>query len=133
MRLIAVTLTAAIAATCLVACGGDKSNADKYSGEKAKVARVVDELGAAARNGDGDRICRDLFTKNLRISIARASKRACPAEVTQKVFDRNTKYDLQDLVVQGNQATADVKDQKNRKAILLFLKEAGQWRIAKVS
>ena len=134
MRGLAVISSGLLIAAALAACGGgSNSNADKYSGEKAKVATVIDELGKAARSGDGRRICDQLFDANLRISVRRASKHACAQEVVDKIFDQKTSYDVQSLGLSGNTANVRVKDQKGRKSLLLLLRESGSWRIARIS
>jgi hypothetical protein len=134
MRAFAVAASGVLIALTLGSCGGDsKSNAGTYSGEKAKVATVVDELGKAARDGDGRRICNQLFDSNLRISVTRASKHSCAQEVVDSVFDDKADYDIQSLGVSGSTAHVRVKDQKGRRSLLLLLRESGSWRIARIS
>jgi hypothetical protein len=130
-----MTVLLATLAVGLVACGGgNKSNADKFSGDKKDVGRVVDELGDAASKGDGARICNDLFTRNLEISVSRAAHRACADEVTRNVFEKGAQYDVEDLsLLKSNVANVRVKDQRDRESVLLMFKERGEWRIAKIS
>jgi hypothetical protein len=135
MRTRAAVLSFLLIAGAMSACGGDesKSNADRYSGEKAKVAAVVDQLGEAARSGDGDRICDKLFDSNLKTSVTRASNRPCSQEVVDKTFDEKTRYDVQSLGLAGDRAQVRVKDEKDRTSLLLILREGGSWRIARIS
>ena len=123
----------ALGAAALTGCGSDHgSNGSKYDGQKAEVAAVIDSLGNAARDGAGTRICQDIFTSNLRISVTRAAHQPCADEVTQNVFNKETKYAVEDLSVIGDQATARVKDQKDRTSVLLLQKAGGRWRIARI-
>jgi hypothetical protein len=135
MRTLAAAMSCLLAAGVIAACGGDgdESNADKYSGEKAKVAAVIDQLGEAARDGDGDRICDKLFDSNLKISVRRASKRSCAQEVVDKTFDEDTRYDVESVGLAGDRANVRVKDQKDRSSLLLLLREGGSWRIGRIS
>ena len=126
-------LVLALAGAALIGCGSDDdSNDSKFKGDKADVAAVIDKLGDSARDGDGDTICNDLFTSNLRISIRRASHQSCPDEVTEKIVDKDTEYEIQDLSLVGERATARVKDQKDRKSELLLERAGGTWRIARI-
>ena len=126
------TLGTFLALALLGGCGGDDSNEDRYDGEKARVAKVIDELSAAAREGDGQTICSELFTRNLAISVARASKQPCAAEVTENVFAEEAAYAVQDLGLTGRQAVVRVTDEKDRRSTLLLQKEKGRWLIARV-
>ena len=134
-RATVLVIASSLATGMAAACGSDEdsTNASKYEGEKAKVAAVVDELGEASRNGDGARVCRELFTRNLAISVKRAARRPCADEVTTKVFDEDADFEVQDLSVIDNRATARVEDQKKRKSVLYLAKERGRWRIARIS
>ena len=126
---------AAIGAALVVAgCGGggDGSNASRYSGEKAKAARVIDELEAASRAADGNRICKQLFTRNLAISVTKASKRQCATEVTSQLFADDADFKVEDIAVAGKQASLRVKDQEDRVSLLVLLKQRGRWRIGRI-
>jgi hypothetical protein len=112
--------------------GGGGSNESRYSGEKASVARVIDELGSASRDGDGRRICSHLLTANLAISIARAAKQPCAVEIVQQLFAEDAHFDIEDLGIAGKQATIRVKDQNDRESTLLLAKQKGRWRIARI-
>jgi hypothetical protein len=123
-------LLLALAGAALLGCGSDDS--PKFEGEKADVAAVIDNLGEAARDGDGAAICNDLFTSNLRISVARASRQSCASEVTEKIVSKDTKFEIEDVSVVGARATARVKDQKDRTSALLLEKSGDEWRIARI-
>jgi hypothetical protein len=129
-------ISAGLACTALLSgCGGGgggkKDNASRFSGEQANVARVVDELQSAARDGAGARICSQLFTQNLAISIQRASRRPCGQEVAANLGPK-TSFDVVGIQLRGTTAVAQVRDEKDRRSSLVFLRQAGQWRIARI-
>jgi hypothetical protein len=126
-------LLLALAAAALIGCGSDDDpGSSDFEGEEAEVAAVIDRLSDSARQGDGDTICNDLFTSNLRISIRRASGQPCSDEVTENIVDDDTKYTTEDVTVEGARATARVKDQKDRMTALLLEQVGGEWRIARI-
>jgi hypothetical protein len=96
------------------------------------VRAVIARLGEAARAGKGATICRDLFTENLAISVARASRATCAAEVGENVFARDARYDVRSVRVQGVNASAKTVDQDGRPADLLLQRVDGAWRIARI-
>ncbi|HZO36020.1 MAG TPA: hypothetical protein VFB41_04000 [Solirubrobacteraceae bacterium] len=123
----AVLLSAGAIAGC-----GDKASLTSGDTAQDKVTAVIDDLGTSARDGDGDRICKELFTSNLRISVARASGTTCAKEVGANIFSSDTKFDIGDVTVDGTTATASVTDQDGRTSSLVFASEDGQWRIARI-
>lgn len=128
-------MCAAAAVTCALVggCGGETGeNEGQFEGEQAKVAKVVDELQAAGRAGDGDRICDDLFTENLRISVSRASKRACAEEVVSNIGGKETAFEVSGIKIEGGNATAELVDQEDRVSSVLFQREGDRWRIARI-
>jgi len=132
-KCVAGMATVAIAVS-LGACGDDNDDGSGgFKGEEKKVAVVVDYLSAASRSGDGERICNELFTRNLSTSVAKTSKKSCPDEITKKLFDEDARYNIDDIAVTGNKATVRVTDQVNRESVLQMVNENGAWKIAKIS
>lgn len=124
-------------ATCallVAACGGGGGggNEDRYDGAEAEVAKVVDQLQSAGRESDGDRICEDLFTENLSISVKRASKRECAEEVTSNISGEDTTFEVSNIKINGKNATAELVDEEDRRSSVLFQQEGGSWRIARI-
>ena len=125
-------------ATCALlmgACGGGGGgeNEGRYDGAEAEVAKVVDQLQSAGRESDGDRICEDLFTKNLSISVQRASKRECAEEVTSNISGEDTTFEVSKIKINGKNATAELVDEEDRRSSVLFQQEGGGWRIARIA
>ena len=122
-------LVAAVVCVGLLAgCGDDDS--DSADGE---ITAVVSELQVASREGDGARICNDLFTENLAISVKNASKHECADEVAQNVASDDAEFKLENLKVNGNNATAVVVDQRGQRSAVLFQREGDSWRIARIA
>lgn len=122
-------LAAAVVCLGLLAgCGDDDSdNADK------EITAVVSELQVASRAGDGARICNDLFTENLAISVKNASKQACADEVAANIASDDAEFKLENLKVNGNNATAVVVDQRGQRSAVLFQRANDSWRIARIA
>jgi len=123
-----------LSAVAIAGCGSDdKSSPAAGDSDSDKVAAVIEDLGTSARDGDGDRICTELFTSNLRISVARASGTTCPKEVSANLFSADTTFDVTDIEINGDTATAKVVDQRDRASdLVLFSQDDGSWRIARI-
>jgi hypothetical protein len=126
------TSAAALALCCaafLAACGGD----DKGSNDEVDVAAVVAELQSASKAGDGQKICDQLFTKNLAISVQRASGKSCGEEVSDNVANEDASYRIENLEVNGDNANAQLIDQNDQRSDVLFQREDGGWRIGRIA
>jgi hypothetical protein len=125
---------AAGATIALGGCGGgdDENNADQFEGDEQEVAQVVDRLGEAARGGDVKTICEELVTVELQRSVRQASGTSCGEEFTENVVSDETRFEVDDVTVQGQQATAKVTDQADRRSTIQFQRVEGDWRIARI-
>ena len=127
------TLAVVACAGVLASCGGDEGeNEEKFDGDKAEVAKVVDELGEAARNKDAKKICEDLLTENLQVSIRRAAGTSCAQEVGENIFSEDTEFRAEKVEVKGDTATAEVVDQRDQRSNLVFERDGDRWRIARI-
>jgi hypothetical protein len=125
------TCGAALAAAILLTgCGG--GNAGTKADTRKDVAKVVAQLGAAARDGDAGTICTGLLTRNLQTSIRRAAGTSCAQEVAHNVFGPKTRFQVEKLDVGHGQAVALVKDQDGRRSSLVLLPESGAWKTARI-
>ena len=119
-------LAAALAcAGFLAGCGGGKGS------DEDAVRRVLSDLQAASRAGDGRRICSELFTPKLADSVARSSRsRDCPTEVRDNLFSTRTTLDVKKVEVEGtSDATATVTEANGNTSTVLLVKQGGHWRI----
>ncbi|HEX8158349.1 MAG TPA: hypothetical protein VF526_13275 [Solirubrobacteraceae bacterium] len=139
----AMSTLSAGAALLTVGCGGSDKTASTQSQTSTQppslqlsqrgVLATIDELQIAARAGDAGKICKELFTANLRRSIGAASKRTC-ASAVRKQFDRNTSISVgRDFQVDGAKAKAVIRDQTGRTATLYLLKQGDAYRIDRLA
>jgi len=129
-------IAALIGATLVAGCGGgddEDSNASRYEGAEADVASVVDDFSAAGKDGDGNKICSEIFDQALAKNIEREAKQSCASEVQENLPEG--KYDLtvKSIQVKGNAATAAVADQDDNKSVLYMTKKGDQWRVFRVT
>lgn len=113
--------------------GGGATSAKDFSGEEAKVAGVVSDLGNDGSKHKPDKICNDLLAKSLQQRIA-ATGGKCVTEMRKAIQDADG-FDLEVTAVtlKGRTATAQVKatgkgDSTTR--ALAFVAEGGKWRIS---
>lgn len=112
-------------------CGAaTESQESKYTGDRAEVAEVVDELAAAGSRGNAQKICDDLLAAQLKTEIKNAGG-DCVDEIERAIKDASD-YDLQvvDVKVNGANATAVVRQGEDAKntATFTFVKDKGVWR-----
>jgi hypothetical protein len=114
-------------------CGGgdDEKPPPPADTERAAVVRVLADLQAASRAGDGDKICNGIFTVRLANSITRSSKSgSCAKEVRRNLFSPRTRFSVKRVdFVDAGDATAVVTEQNGNTSKVFLIKQAGQWRI----
>jgi hypothetical protein len=116
--------------------GGDddvNNNADRYEGTQAEVAAVVDEFANAGRDGDGTKVCEDIFTADLAQNVERESGQSCPSEVQENLPEDEYELEVDTLEVDGDIATVAVTDQEDNSSVLHITKVDAAWRIARVT
>ena len=133
-----IVYVAALCATAIAAgCGGGdddvNKNADNYDGTDAEVATAVDEFANAGRDGDGTKICEDIFTPELTGNIERVAGQSCPSEVADNLPEGEYELTIDTLEVNGDAATVAVTDQDDNSSVLHFEKTDAAWRIARVT
>ena len=123
-------LVTALLALVLSACGAAPAKQEnKFTGDRAAVAKLVDDLAAAGRKGDADKICAQILAKSL-VDELKSAGGDCETEMHRAITDA-TDYDLQvdDVKVTGATATATVRQGTSKKvATFSFVKENGGWR-----
>jgi hypothetical protein len=127
-------LSAAVIAT---GCGGDddvNNNADNYDGTEAEVAGLVDDFANAGRDGDGTKICDDIFTTELSDNVEREAGQSCATEVEDNLPEGDYELEIDSLEVDGDTtATVGVTDEDDNSSILHIEKADDVWRIARVT
>jgi hypothetical protein len=115
-------------------CGGD-SSADNVDADRKAVEQVMADLEAASREGDGRRICGQIFTPKLANSVTRSSASgSCAAEVRDKVFTPKAEISVQNIdVPDPANASATVKEANGNTSTIFLVKQSGRWRIRSVA
>lgn len=126
-------LAAVAGATLVVGCGGgDDKHADNYEGEEANVAGVVDTLEEAGHDGDGNRVCQEVFAAPLAENVARESGQSCADEVEENIPEGEYELQIDSLQVDGPTARVSITDQANNQSILEMVKSGDDWRVLRV-
>lgn len=110
--------------------GDDDGNSDRDA-----VERVMTDLETASREGDGDRICNQIFTPKLSNSVTKsAASGSCATEVKDKLFSAKTKIEVQNIdVPDESNASATVKEANGNTSTVFLVKQSGRWRIRSVT
>jgi hypothetical protein len=135
MRRLHVSATLATAALALAGCAATPpSSAKNFQGAERDVAQAVDDIQAAGRSGDPDKLCNDLFTAEFADRF-KAGSATCVDEVEKAMRDVND-YDLEvtDVTVTGDTATAKVKQGKEGVTATFGFQRVGNgWRASSLS
>ncbi|MDA0179090.1 hypothetical protein OJ997_02190 [Solirubrobacter phytolaccae] len=118
-------------ALLLSACGtAPETSNSEFKGDEAQVAKVVDDLSAAASRGEAEKICNDILAAQLKTEIKSAGG-DCVTEMDRVIKDASD-YDLEvtKVDVKGTAATATVQQGEDAKntSTFSFIKEKGGWR-----
>ena len=126
-RLIGTCFVAVVLAA--VGCGGSDETSDKDA-----VADVMSSLDQASRDGDGARICSELFTPKLANSVkSSAESNDCATEVKAKLFSPESKITVDDISVPDDvNAIALVQEGNGNTSRVFLVKQGGEWRIRSV-
>jgi hypothetical protein len=133
MRLRAIGFgTLVLVGAALGACGGDKgANEERFDGDSADVAAVVDRLQTYAREGDGSKICSELMTPQLSQFIAASFNSSCAKRVADQLGAKTT-ISVRRLRVDGPLASATVVEANRNVTGMAFIKRDGKWRISRI-
>ncbi|MCA1697682.1 MAG: hypothetical protein LC790_01770 [Actinobacteria bacterium] len=128
-----------LAAAALPGCGGSDDGAktrtqDTVGGDQRSVLETIDALQSASRRGDGDTICTQVFTPQLARSIKRASRTNCPTELRDRLYRPGVSISVQrGIKVQGDTATAVIREQNGDVSTLHMLKRGNRWQIDRIT
>jgi hypothetical protein len=139
-RLVLAVSTVAVAAIT-GACGGsdakEKATTSKparaASSQQRSVVATIDELQQAAQHGNAGRICGEIFTQKLAQSIKAAAKRSCATEVRERLLTPRERISVgRDIRVNGDHATAVIREQNGNTSTLFLVKQGGRWKIERL-
>jgi hypothetical protein len=135
MRLVHAPIALVAAALALSGCTtAQPTSAGAFKGAESDVAAVVDDISSAARKGDPEKMCNDLFTKELADRF-KAGAADCADQLRDAIRDASAfDMDVQDVTVTGNTATAKVRQDKGgRTGTISFEKIGSGWRASAIS
>ncbi len=133
-----VAYAAILAAAAIAAgCGDDgddvNNNAENYDGTDAEVAGLVDDFANAGRDGDGTKVCEEIFAPKLADNVEQEAGQSCPSEVEENLPEDDYELEIDSLEVDGDTATVGVTDQDDNSSLLHIEKIDASWRIARVT
>jgi hypothetical protein len=127
---------ALIGASLVIGCGGgdddESGNAGRFEGDDRDVAAVIDDFAQAGRDGEGTKICDEIFAEALKRNIERESKQSCASEVEQNLPEDEYELEVDSIDVQGTSATVGVTDQDDNKSVLVMTKTDDSWQVFRV-
>ena len=131
--LVGILLIAVVVAVALVARGSGSD--DTAASDQDAVRQVMTDLQTAARAGDGERICNQIFTPKLSNAITKSSASgSCAAEVKANLFSPQTTIDIENVdVPDESNATVTVKEANGNTSSVFLVKQSGRWRIRSVT
>ena len=125
-------LTPLVAAITMVGCGDDVVDSGPTPTDEENAVRfVLADLQAASRDGDGERICNEIFTPTLADSVTAASKTgSCAKEVEQELFTPQARIVVEDVEITApGEAIATVTEQNGNTSEVSLLEQGGEWRV----
>jgi hypothetical protein len=128
---VGILLVAAVAVAVVVTRGGDGGG----SSDEAAVRQVMTDLETASREGDGERICNQIFTPKLANLVTSSSTSgSCATEVRSKLFSPDAQIEIQSVnVTDESNATAIVKEANGNTSTVFLVRQSGVWRIRSVT
>jgi hypothetical protein len=127
--LVGILVVAVAVAALLVVRGGSDGS------DREAVEQVMADLESASRDGDGARICEEIFTPKLAALIGRSSESgSCTAEVQANLFSPNAQIDVEEIEVSDDSnATATVRESNGNVSTVHLVEQDGDWLIRSVT
>jgi hypothetical protein len=113
----------------------NSGGSDAGGSDKDAVRQVLTDLQTASREGDGERICDQIFTPKLSNLVTSSSTSgSCATEVREKLFSRDAQIEVESVVVPDeSNATATVVEANGNTSTVFLVKQSGRWRIRSVT
>jgi hypothetical protein len=131
--LVGILVVAVAVAVALVTRGAGDNDAG--STDAVAVRQVLTDLESASREGDGERICSQIFTPKLANLVTSSSTSgSCATEVKSKLFSPDAQIEVQSVnVTDESNATAIVKEANGNTSTVFLVRQSGVWRIRSVT
>jgi hypothetical protein len=135
MRIGLVGVLVIAVAVAVVLVGRGSGSDDNAASDQDAVRQVMTDLQTASRDGDGERICNQIFTPKLSNAITRSSASgSCAAEVKANLFSPKTTIEIENVdVPDESNATVTVKEANGNTSTVFLVKQSGRWRIRSVT
>jgi hypothetical protein len=131
--LAAAVAAAALAAGCAPSTRSSSNSTSKFRGDQRQAAQTIEDLEAAANDGNEAKICRELLSRSLAGRLA-SHGASCVAATKEAVWDADSLGMTVDQVrIEGDRATARVtldRGDKDRVANIQLVREGGRWKIS---
>ena len=132
-------LAAAVAAAALAGCApsttSSSNSTSKFKGEQRQAAQTIEDLEAAANDGNEAKICNELLSRALAGRLA-SHGASCPVATKGAVKDSDSVgMTVERVRIDGDRATARVKldrGDKDRVTNIELVREGGRWRISRL-
>jgi len=135
LAVVAVVTASVALAGCGGASGDNKSaGATSRSDDSAAVKQVMTDLQTASRQGDGNRICTQIFTPKLADSVTKsATSGSCAKETKRNLFSSSAQIGVENIDVPDSvNATATIKEANGNVSNVFLVKQSRRWRIRSV-
>jgi ABC-type oligopeptide transport system substrate-binding subunit len=133
--LAAVVAAAAVLAGCAPSTTSSSNSTSKFKGDQRQAAQTIEDLEAAANDGNETKICNELLSRALSGRLA-AHGASCPVATKAAVKDADSVGMTVDQVrINGDRATARVtldRGNKDRVVNMQLVREGGRWKIAEL-
>ena len=131
--LAAAVAAAALLAGCAPSTTSSSNSTSKFKGDQRQAAQTIEDLEAAANDGNETKICNELLSRSLAGRLA-SHGATCPAATKAAVKDADSVgMTVEQVRINGDRATARVKlerGDKDRFANIQLLREGGRWKVA---
>ena len=129
-------LGAVAAASLAVGCGGgdddDGNNADRFEGAEREVAALLDDFAEAGRDGDGARVCEEIFAVALARTVEKEAQQSCESEIQDNLREGEYELEVESIEVKGQTATANATDQDGNRSAFHAVKSGDAWRLLRI-
>lgn|GEM_PF-3678200 len=110
-----------------------ESNAERFAGEEAEVATVIDEFDAAPDDSGFENLCDEVFAPQLEARIAAGVGESCE-EFYAGILERRGFFapvEIEQLTVEGTVARVRI-DEGGKPALLILAERESRWRIVAI-
>ena len=129
------TVAALVLILAVTGCGAAASDSSKsFDGEERAVARAVEDLEQAGRDGSEKRVCSELLAASLLTALEKQGT-TCTTAVKEALQDTDSfDLDVEDVTIGGTRATAKVKSGRSgdsqKTDTLTLARDGSAWKIA---